>query len=360
MIDHLANTKQLNNPTMNTKIPTKLLSLVAAASLAASASFAQDNAVTSDVVGYVTTTITSGYNAIGSTFVKEAAFSGTISSATANTLTLSANPSLDTGSNTYYLEVTSVPSGSTADIVGERIDVASVTDNVVTLNTTASHNTIEDVSAFPANTSVVIRAHFTVGDLNTLLGDNVNSDDQFTASGSDQILFFENGAFRSHIEYQGVWYQNFGSFSVVTNKIIAPGSGFFYYRNPTAGTASEVNISFTGTVRSNDFAQKLNTGYQFVSTGYPIAASPSELQLNDNLEASDGFAVSESDLILTWDKSTQAFRVHLLYNNAGTNEWYQNYGSFSKVDSTDLIDDDSAALILVRNTAQVLEIPRLY
>jgi len=345
---------------MNTKIPTKLLSLVAAASLAASASFAQDNAVTSDVVGYVTTTITSGYNAIGSTFVKEAAFSGTISSATANTLTLSANPSLDTGSNTYYLEVTSVPSGSTADIVGERIDVASVTDNVVTLNTTASHNTIEDVSAFPANTSVVIRAHFTVGDLNTLLGDKVNSDDQFTASGSDQILFFTNGAFRSHIEYDGVWYENFGDNNDVTDKIIAPGAGFFYFRNPTAGTPSDVVLTFAGTVRNNNFVQELNTGYQFVSTGYPVAASPSELQLNDNLEASANFVASESDLILTWDKAAQAFRTHLLYTDGSSNVWYQNFGDNNVVDSSDLVSDDGAVLVLVRNTAQVLEIPRPY
>ena len=333
--------------------PSKLLALLATASIAATASFAQ---VTSDVVGYVTTTITEGYNAIGSTFVKEADFSGSVTSASTNTLTLSASPSLDTASNAYYIEVTS----SSADLVGERIDVASVSDNVVTLNTSADHNTIDDVSSFPAGTTVVIRAHFTVGDLNTLLGDSVNSDDNFTAATSDQILFFENGAFRSHIEYLGVWYQNFGSFSVVTDKVIAPGSGFFYYRNPGAGTPSDISFTFSGSVRSNNFAQELNTGYQFVSTGYPIGATPLELQLNDNLQASSNFVASESDLILTWDKTTQSFRTHILYDNSGTKEWYQNYGSFAKVDSTQLIEDDSAALVLVRGSGQVLEIPRLY
>lgn len=338
---------------MKVKLPSKLLSLLAVASCAATASFAQ---VTSEVVGYVTTTITEGYNAIGSTFVKAPDFTGTVTSATSNTLTLNASPTLDTASNTYYVEVTS----SSANIVGERIDVASVADDVVTIDTSASHNTIDDVSSFPADTSVVIRAHFTVGDLNTLLGDSVNSDDAFSAATSDQILFFENGAFRSHLEYLGVWYQNFGSFSDITDKIIAPGSGFFYYRNPGAGTPSDIEFTFAGSVRSNNFAQELNAGYQFVSTAYPLGASPQDMQLNDNLQASDNFVASESDLILTWDKATQSFRTHILYNNAGTNEWYQNYGSFSQVDSTELIQDDSAALVLVRTSGQVLEIPRLY
>ena len=338
------------------KSPHILTMFLAASALALTSVNAQTTTtVTSDIVGYVTTKISSGYNAIGSTFVKGADFSGTVSSATTNSLTLSGDPSLDTSSNTYYVEVIS----SSANLVGERIDVASVSGNVVTLDTSASHNTIDDVSAFPVNTAIVIRAHFTVGDLNTLLGSNVNSDDQFTAAGSDQLLFFDNGAFRTHIEYAGVWYENFGDNLVVTNKIIAPGSGFFYYRNPTAGTPSDIDLTTSGAVRDNAVALKLNPGYQFVSSAYPVGISPAELQLNGNLQASVNFDVNESDLILTWDKSAQSFRTHLLYADTSANNWYQNFGDNNVVDNNDIIGADTAALVFIRgNNGQVLEVPR--
>jgi hypothetical protein len=324
--------------------------LVASALLASSALFAQDS-VTSNVVGYTTNTISSGYNAIGTTFEKASMFNGAIVSATTDTLTLSGSPTLPSGSS-YYLEVTS----SSADLEGERVDVASVDGAVVTLNVGSSNNTISDVSSFPADSTVVIRPHFTIGDFNALLGGSVNSDDTFVANKSDQILTFENGAFRAHIEYAGVWYKNYGDFAAVTDKVIAPGSGFFYFRNPSAGSATDIIYTTTGDVRENDFALKLNTGYQFVSTGYPVASTPLEMQLNGNLQNSANFVVSESDLIVTWDKSSQAFRTHLQY----ADNFYQNFGSFGVIDNDDVFGAGDAALVLVRSTAQVLGLPRPY
>jgi len=329
------------------KFPIKFITLLTGAALLGSSAFAQ---VATDPVGYVSTTITSGYNPIGTSFAKASTFTGSVSAATAGTLTLADSPTLDVANNTYYVEVLE----STADIVGERIDVASVAGSVLTLDTAASHNTLSDVSAFPVDTVVVIRSHFTVGEFNALLGDAVNSDDAFSAATSDQILFFD-GSFKTYLEYEGEWYENFGDFNLATDKVLAPGSGFFYYRNPGAGTPSDIEVVFTGAVRMNNFVQKLDVGYQFVSTGYPVAADPVDLQLNGNLEASTGFVAEESDLILTWDGS---FKTHILYDDGASSVWYENFGDFNVVDDSNLLSATNAVLMLIRNTGQVLEVPR--
>ena len=326
------------------------LAVLSGAALFVSSHLAAES-VSTNPVGYLTTTITSGYNPIGTSFAKAPTFSGGVVEATSGSLTLSSSPTLDVANNTYYVEVIE----STADIVGERIDVASVAGSVVTLDVDAPHNTLDDVSSFPADTVVAIRSHFTLGEFNDLLGDSVNSDDTFNSGTSDQILFFD-GSFKTYLEYAGVWYENFGDFSVATGKVLAPGSGFFYYRNPGAGTPSDIEVVFTGAVRMNNFVQKLEVGYQFVSGGYPVASSPTDLQLNDNLEASTGFVSDESDLILTW--SDGSFKTHLLYDDGTSSEWYENFGSFTEVTSTDLISPASAVLVLIRNNGQVLEIPR--
>ena len=327
----------------------KIIALLSGAALLSVSSLAAQTATT-DPVGYVTTTISSGYNTIATSFAKAPSYTGVVSSATSGTLTLASSPTLDVANNTYYVEVIE----SSANIVGERIDVASVDGSVLTLDTAASHNTMADVSAFPVDTVVAIRSHYTLGEFNAMLGGSVNSDDTFVAANSDQILFFD-GSFKTYIEYLGEWYENFGSFNVATDKVLAPGSGFFYYRNPGAGTPSDIEVVFTGAVRMNNFVQKLEVGYQFVSSGYPMAANPVDLQLNSNLQASPNFVAEESDLILTWDG---AFKTHMLYDDGSGNVWYENFGDFNVVDSSNLLSASNAILMLIRNTGQVLEVPR--
>lgn len=307
--------------------------------------------VSSDVVGYVNLTISQGFNTIGLTLVKPEIYSGKIVSTTANSVTLSGNPSLDTTSQTYYLEVTE----SSSNIVGERIDIASVIGTVVNLNTTAAHNTISSANSFPSDTTVVIREHLTVGDFSLLLNDEQNSDNTFNPNGSDLLLFYENGAFRTHLLYQSRWYKNFGNFADITNKVIPPGLGFFYYRNPGAGTPSDVNITFTGSVRNNNYARKLAPGYQFIANSYPINSSPNELQLTPYMSATDNWSTNDANLILSWDKQSQTFRTHLLYNDNGEKSWYQNFGTFEKVNEDDILKYDDAVMVFSIDDEQVLE-----
>jgi len=90
-------------------------------------------------------------------------------------------------------------------------------------------------------------------------------------------------------------------------------------------------------------------------SGYPVAANPVDLQLNSNLQASPNFVAEESDLILTWDG---AFKTHMLYDDVSGNVWYENFGDFNVVDSSNLLSASNAILMLIRNTGQVLEVPR--
>ena len=268
-----------------------------------------------------------------------------------NSLTLGSSPTL--GSGPYYIEVIS----STADIVGERIDVASVAGNVLTLDTAAIHNTTDDASVIVADSIIKIRPHFTIGDFGALIADEVNSDDAFDSATSDLILLYVEGqGFKTHLNYLDEWYENFGDFDVATDKVIAPGSGFFFFRNPGAGTPTAFSAVFTGTVRMNNYVQRLRPGYQFVANGYPLEASPDDFSYNDVLEASTNFVASESDLILTWDGS---LKTHLLYDDgAGTKSWYENFGDFNQVDTDNLLTASNALFIFIKDTGHVLEIVR--
>jgi hypothetical protein len=330
------------------KIPSKTISLLATAALF---TFSSLSAVETDPVGYVSTDIVSGYNPIGVTFIKPAVFSGSVTSTTTNSITLSSSPVL--GSGTYYLEVIT----SSADVVGERIDIASAAGNVLTLDSAAAHNTTNDASLIAANSTIQIREHFTIGDFDSLIASEVNSDDSFASAGSDLILLYIDGeGFKTHLNYLDEWYENFGDFNVATDKVIAPGNGFFFFRNPGAGTPSEFTVVFSGTVRMNNYIQKLTAGYQFVANGYPISASPNDFSYSDVLEASNNFDAAESDLILTWNGS---LKTHLLYDDgAGSKNWYENFGNFNTVDDNTILTASNAMFIFIKDTGHVLEIVR--
>lgn len=305
------------------------------------------SAVETDPVGYVSFQLSEGYTPIAITFTKPVQFTGKVSSSTANTLTLASAPTL-TGEN-HYLEVVS----SSASIVGERIDIASVSGSELSLDVAATHNTLSDASSFPVDTVISIREHYTIGDFGAIIDGDVNSDTSFTLDGSDHILLFDNG-FKTYLHYEGDWYAFFGSNEIATNVILAPGTGLFYYRNPTAtaGAPTPINATFAGSVRMNNFVQKLVPGYQFIANGYPVDASPSELGYGANLDQSPNFVLGESDLVLVWDNG---FKTYLPFTDGSL---YEFFGSNNNVDNSDLFTPTSAHFVFVQETGIVTEIAR--
>lgn len=334
---------------MNT--PLKVLSFLAGTALFAASTL---SAATTDPVGYVSVKLESGYNPVGITFTKPAAYTGEIVNSTSSTVTISSAASLDTTNNSYYLEVIGDVDGQQS-FMGERIDVSSISDATITLDLNAAHNTLASAAGFPTGLRVTIRPHYTISDFDDLIADEINTDNMFNAATSDLILLFDNGAFRTHLYYDGNWYENYGSNNVADSKILAPGSGFFFFRNPSAGTPSDIDVTFAGTVRMNNFLHKLNAGYQFVALGYPVDSSPTDLGFTDFFTASPNFVADESDLLLTWDG---AFRTHLLYTDGNEKSWYQNFGGNEVVSNTNLLTASNAIIVLLRNSDETLEIVR--
>lgn len=326
------------------KVFIKTISLLASSTFFTLTSLA---AVETDPVGYVSFKLAEGYTPIAITFTKPSQFTGAVSSATANTLTLASAPTLS-GSN-HYLEVVT----SSANLVGERIDIASVNGNVLTLDVAAAHNTLSDASSFPVDTVITIREHYTVGDLGALIEEDVNSDLSFTLDGSDHILLYDGG-FKTYLHYDGDWYAFFGANDIATNVILAPGTGLFFFRNPAAavGTPTTIDVTFSGSVRMNNFVQKLVPGYQFIANGYPVDASPLERGYGANLEQSPNFVLGESDLVLVWDNG---FKTYLPFTDGSL---YEFFGANNNVDATDLFSPYGAHFVFVQNSGQVLEIPR--
>lgn len=316
------------------------------------ASLSRAQTVTTDPVGFASATINPGYNAVGNAFTKPPIFQGAITTVSSSTVDISGTPTLEAGKS-YYLEVVSVAdTGGTA--LGERIDVASISGSTVTLDLTAAHNTIADTSTLLADNLVCIKEHFTLGDFIELLGTNPNGSPNFLASECDQILTFDGG-FKTHILYSvdGNWYENFGDFNLANSKLVPPGAGIFFYRNPSPaqGTAESFDISFSGLVRTTSFVQVLKPGFQLVCLGFPLPESPGDLQYNTLLTGSSNFVASESDQILTWDSG---FKTHLLYSV--DSNWYQNFGDFDNVTATDLFNPAGSVIMKVQS-GQVLEIP---
>lgn len=314
---------------------TTVRNLLCAALVAASTTlFAQDT-VTTDPVGFVSADIVSGFNAVGITMVNTPSFTGVASTASTDEVVLNAAPTLVSGTP-YYLEVLS---GST---VGERFDVASWSGATVTLDVSeTSFSTLDDASAIEGE-QVVIRAHFTLGDIADAVGDNAQQSNSLATG--DQVLVWSGGSFLRHLFTPSGLRRYYGDFSVASDVVIAPGSGFFLLRNPSgASSGSSYKLRVLGAVRTNNYVMDLAGGYQLITTGYPVDDSPSSLGLSgDGFVASNNVAVG--DVILEWNGNSLD---RYLLTSGG---WRKYFGDFGFVDSTQLFAPNKALFIRTQNS----------
>jgi hypothetical protein len=293
-------------------------------------------------VGYVSFQLVEGFNTIAVTFTKPVQFTGVVSSATRHTLTLASVPRL-TGKN-HYLEVVS----SSKDIVGERIDIASVSGNVLHLDIVSPHNTLPDAELFIGDTGISnivisIREHFTIGDFGASIDGDVYSR-SFNLGGSDHLLQYDNG-YKRYLHFEGDWYAYGGSNEIATNVIIAPGTGLFYYRNPEAEDTAVLNVTIAGSVRTNEFVQKFVPGYQFVANGYPVDASPSDFGYGEHLQSDTNFGSGNSDSVLVWDNG--GFKTYLPHEG----QLRKYFETNEVVDDDDLFTSTEAHFVFVKKKA---------
>lgn len=296
---------------------------------------AQDESVTTDPVGFVKTTLTSGtYSLVGINLTHASVYASKVASAATDSITVVDNAAeLEThfeAGNKYFVEITG------GALVGDRIDVASASGNVISLDLAAPGNTLTDGSAIPADSTFVIRKHYTIGDLS---GD-VTGESLLGGTGptnSDQILTFENGNFKAHfLGSDGNWYDA-STFDVVNDKPIAPGSGVLFFANPEGG-ARDLELLVLGEVRTNDVVLPLEAGFQIVSTGFPMELSPADLMMTTEF-FTGGTGPANADQILTFENGN--FKSHFLGTD---NNWY-SASDFSLVTDADIFTGQGSVLV---------------
>ena len=317
---------------MNTKIPTKLLSLVAAASLAASASFAQTTTVTSDTVGYVSIDIKGGSSTslvsnAGLIQPSEASGNGTVSSGTTLTST-GASWTADAFAGTHYIILDS----------GEWSAITSNTSDTLTLDSALSDGADQGFSIHKLNT------------LDILFG--ATNSAGFTGGSnlgvSDIIAPWES----SIQNFSGFYYYNTDRSRWEDASNNSAGSTIVYPDESLVVIAqSDAKIVISGTVQTGNTSGEVagGGGTSIVPNPYPVDLKISESGYESVLQGGSNFGVA--DWALIWDRDTQNFSKFFYYNT-NANEWQD--ASNNPATDTDVIPA-GGAVVFVKNSAGIGE-----
>jgi hypothetical protein len=306
---------------MNMKKLNVTLAILVAAVMAGHAATA-----TSDVVGYQQVAAAKGYTTLGFPLVNSPVVSGTVSSKTGSSIVLSSVvPSTVNAAKPYYLEVTS------GALVGERVDV-SVTPGSATVGIVTSSGNTDTLSTLAAGASVLVRQHFTLGQLDTSCSPALVGDD----NNGDRVLFFIGGAFVAYVKASdGLWYED-GGFDDMTDMPVRPGVGLLLHRRANTQTT----VTQVGTVRSNKFARPYTAGYQVYAPAYPVDLTPTAM----GATVANGWAansdVSRADQIFIF--AGGAFVKN--YLEASDQSWYED-GGFDPLNTTVLLPSAKSVVV---------------
>jgi hypothetical protein len=307
---------------MNMKKLNVTLAILVAAVMAGNA----QTTVTSDIVGYQQVAAANGYTTLGFPLVNSPVVSGTVSSNTASSIVLSALcPSTVNPSMPYYLEVTSGP------LAGERVDV-SVTPGSATVGIVTSSGNTDTLSTLATGANVLVRQHFTLGQLDTSCSPSLVGDD----NNGDRVLFFIGGAFVAYVKASdGLWYED-GGFDDMTDMPIRPGVGLLLHRRANTQTT----VTQVGTVRSNKFARPYPAGYQVYAPAYPVDLTPNSMGATPSNGWTANSNVSQADQILTFTGG--AFVK--IYLEASDQSWYED-GGFDPLNTTVLLPSAKSVVV---------------
>ena len=300
-------------------------------------------------LGWLRTTLDSGYRTHGVSLSNPAVFIGRISAIDGATITFPyGSPAASMLAGTpHYLEVAG------GNHSGHRYEIAT-TGNAgaqVTLDLSSPHNTQPNLPGTLINAPVVIRAHRTIGDC--------YPDELFQGSGdpaaSDQLQFYNGNGYNTYFLLNAGPYRQWtgiadGTAADAGLTVIPPGTGLFV--NNRGGAIDLLQI---GEVRYHDFVQPLAEGFALVAEGYPIAASPA----TRGALLSDGFFGSSdqaaADQIQAWQKdSDPGLNGYLSYFllDAGAGTGYQRWiqsgdGGITNQNNTEIFQPDRATFFKI-------------
>jgi hypothetical protein len=316
---------------------------IALLTVSASSQLSAQSTVSTPVVGFQKTVLSQGFNSLGFPLVKAPVLSTTTAaSVSGSSISLNAAiPNSESSSNAYYLEVTS---GTNE---GERVDVTLTPGGSTVSIVAGSSNNTSSLSGLSSGTSVAIRRHLTLKDVDNAVSPSVTQNDDPILA--DRIYVFSGGAFIYYYKASdGVWYEN-GGLDDMGGLQINPGSGVLIFK--VNSTASSITMS--GTVRANKFARNYGAGYQTYAPAYPVAYSPTSMGANSWSGNADALI---ADKILPF--SGGAFLQYYLDSTDATGSptgtWYE-LGGLDPQNSVNLVGSDKTALIYRKNSDAVVE-----
>lgn len=264
---------------------TSLLTMAVAPMLLGAPMALNADSVTTDPVGFVKLELEPGLQTLGMPMVKAAVAAGLVESSDGSSVTMASEIAAELSGGSYYLEVVS---GEDSPWVGDRFEITGVDGSTVSIDSSASSNTVDLGSIDLADHSVVIRPHVTLRE--AFPAEEMNEGDQILVfnrdTGGFDVTTLEADFFTGELD----WAQDV---------VLRPGMGFFY-RNTSEETASITNL---GEVRTNNFRQPLGQGLNLVAEGHPLDASPSSRLMNEE----NGFQAG--DQVLVFNRGTGGFNV---------------------------------------------------
>jgi YVTN family beta-propeller protein len=225
-------------------------------------------------VGWQQAPLHTGTQSFGLNFTHDALFTGTISSATATTVTLSEQAALVAAMNPqqqYYLEIISGPQA------GHRLDLETLTGTECILLTDSPGTTLPaSAMAGLAGATVSLRPHWTLG----TVFDPARFQGSTIPTSADQVLFYSSSGYTTYWLYAlgttRYWVLSGSAQTSMNNTLIQPGTGVMLQ----LASATPAPLLTTGGVRTTPFAHPLVAGYNLIANPWPLDTTPAQAGLS--------------------------------------------------------------------------------
>jgi len=271
---------------------------------------AQTN-VTSDIVGYQTTSVPVGLSTAAFPLLNADLLKTSATTLSGTALGLSGQTNVGSqfvASEPYYLEVYSGTNKGDRFEINETATIAAANGTVV-LDSTSVSNTFP-VGSLGGNlngATVAIRKHVTIEQVQAMSSSawTFNS----TASNADQIQFFDNAA-QAYVSYylrDATTWRQVGKTATANKTPVPAGTGVFISKK-----TSPYTLTATGAVRNNDFAMPYVVGLQLQGPGYPIDITPTSLGGTVTNGWTANTTASNADQIQVFDNAAQAYVSYYL------------------------------------------------
>jgi uncharacterized protein (TIGR02597 family) len=253
--------------------------------------------------------------------------------------------------SSYYLDVVAQRDGQPTDFIGHRIEIDERATTALSsgklvaeessLNTLSKNNLGSLIDH-----RVVIRPHWTLA---TVFGTGTTAGlNSATAPAEADQVFFSTAKGLSVFYFRKATSPQWRSLATGSanqdNAIIPPGVGVYFKRQK-----SPVTFTVAGEVRSSRFVRSPVSSGQLLVSGFPIAASLSDLRLVSSAGLTSGVSATAADQVFRWDGAS----FESFFLKSGTAPVWQK-ASLDGLDYTSAKLLDASAAILVRLKSSVI------